>query len=59
MSTTNIKIDLDDLWKEHDVKQNGYLDKSQSKKFVDKLAKNIDSNRASNYNQENFDTIFN
>jgi len=59
LSTTNIKIDLDDLWKEHDVKQNGYLDKSQSKKFVDKLAKNIDSNRASNYNQENFDTIFN
>jgi len=43
------KKDLDEMWNEHDVDQNGYLDRDEAQPFLDEVAKIIDKERAKNY----------
>jgi hypothetical protein len=55
LKSVSFSQDLDDLWEEHDVNKDGHLDKTEAKKFVDKLVQGLDYQRAQNYNPENFE----
>lgn len=43
---------------EHDIDQNGFLDKIEAKVFMDELASVVEADRAKNYNEENFASLF-
>ena len=58
MKTVSFKEDLDELWEAHDINKDGHLNKTEAKKFIDKLVQGLDYERAKNYNPENFEKVF-
>lgn len=58
MKTVTFSQDLDELWEEHDINKDGWLNKAEAKKFIDKLVQGLDFERAKNYNPENFEKVF-
>ena len=49
---------IDQMWEEHDIDKNGYLDKDEAKTFLDELAQVISENRKKFYDPNNFESIF-
>ena len=41
--------DIDQLWEQHDVDKNGYLDKIEAKKFMHEVSKIISKDKAKFY----------
>lgn len=56
--TAKFTKDLDHLWETHDVDQNGYLDRSEARKFVKEIQRVIDKERAQFYDESKFDALF-
>ena len=46
---------IDEMWDEYDVNKNGYLERDEAKKFIDKISKFIDKDRAKFYKRDKFD----
>lgn len=51
-------MSLDDLWQEFDVDQNGFLDKSEARPYLDEVAKIIQQDRAQCYDRTKFEEYF-
>lgn len=49
---------LDDIWEETDIDNNGYLDRSEAKEFLNKVTGVIEEERAKNYNLDEFEDLF-
>ena len=46
------------MWDEYDVNGNGYLERDEAKKFIDKISKCIGKDRAKFYKRDKFDQLF-
>jgi len=51
----NFTKDVDELWDEVDNDNNGILDKDETKAFLAELKKNMNEDRAKNYDEANFE----
>jgi len=54
----NFKIDIDKFWTNVDYDQNGLLDKKECREFMKQLARCAAPERAQNYDEANFDGLF-
>lgn len=50
--------DLDVMYGEHDTDLNGMLDRVEMKTFLAELVRNMEEERAKNYDEANFDALF-
>lgn len=55
----NFTKDIDTIWFQCDDDECGVLDKEEAKKFLAEAKKCISPERAANYDEANFDKIFN
>jgi len=54
----NFNTDLDVLWNQADVDNNGMLDRVECKNFMDQVVSCISAERAENYHRDDFDALF-
>lgn len=55
---TNIEGDIDEVWNKSDADGSGVLDKAECRNFMSELKKIVKSERAENYDEANFDKLF-
>ena len=57
-SNLKFKRPLDEIWNEADDDQNGFLNKEEAPKFLQKVAEIINTDRKNNYDESSFDQMF-
>jgi hypothetical protein len=57
--TKNITGDVDDMWDRADADGSGVMDKAECKVFIDEVKAAMVPERAANYDEANFETLFN
>lgn len=56
--SANFSVDIDVMWKYHDIDKNGYLDREEARTFVFEISECIDRDRALCYDPAKFDSLF-